>query len=122
MTKHSDNQLVSNENLAKHFESHFSERNIKIQPEVTNPENYPHILPPDNVQVNTDIPNVIEVKDIMKNLKSGKCLGTDLLHPEHLKYNTSNRFFLYLIDSSHHDLDNICPTIILVNFFDNLPL
>ena len=97
MTKHSDNQLISNENLVKHFESHFSERNIEIQPEVTNPENYPHILPPDNLQVNSDIPNVIEVKDTMKNLKNGKCLGTDLLHPEHLKYNTSNRFFLYFI-------------------------
>ena len=70
MTKHSNNQLISNENLAKHFESHFSERHIEIQPEVTNPENYPHILPPDNLQINSDIPNVIEVKDTMKNFKN----------------------------------------------------
>ena len=33
----------------------------------------------------------------MKKFKKGRCLGTDLLHPEHLKYNNSNRFLVYLM-------------------------
>ena len=44
-----------------------------------------------------ELPVVAEVKDIIKGFKNGKCLGTDLLHPEHLKYNKSDRFIVYLM-------------------------
>ena len=33
----------------------------------------------------------------MKNFKNGKCLGTDLLHSEHLKYNNCTRFIVYVM-------------------------
>ena len=79
------------------FQDHFKEKDIEIQPEVLNPENYPHILPPDEVQINSNVPEVTEVKYVLKEFKNGKRLGTDLLHPEHLKYNNSNRFILYLM-------------------------
>ena len=96
MIKHSNKQRISNDNLTKHFENHFKERDIEIQPEVINPENYPHILPPDDLQINSDLPTVTEIKDSIRNFKNGKCRDTDLLHPEHLKYNKSSRFFFYL--------------------------
>ena len=79
------------------MEEHFKEKNIELQPEVVHPENYPHILPPDDLQINSDIPTVAEAQDVKKNFKNVKCLGTDLLYPEHLKYNNSNRFTVYLM-------------------------
>ena len=97
MNKHSEKQLISNEKLSEHFEEHFNEKNIEVQPEVVHPENFPHILPPDDLQINSDIPTVAETQDVKKKLKNGKCLGTDLLYPEHLKYNNSNRFTVYLM-------------------------
>lgn len=97
MTKNSDKKVISNDKLATFFEDHFKEKHVELQPEVTNPENYPHILPPDDVTVNSNIPEFNEVHKIMKDFKNGKCLGTDLLHPEHLKYNKSNRFMVYLM-------------------------
>ena len=64
---------------------------------MTNPENYPHILPPDNLVVDCSPPRIDEVKNVIKGFKNGKCLGTDFLHHKHLKYNKSNRFFIYLM-------------------------
>ena len=60
-------------------------------------ENYPNILPPDNLTVNSNTPEIDEVQKEMKTFKNGRSLGTDLLHPEHLKYNNSNRFLVYLM-------------------------
>ncbi len=97
MTKHSEKQFIPNEKLSKHFEEHFSERNIEIQPEVSHPENYPHILPPNDLLINSDTPTITEVGNITRKFKNGKCLGTDLLYPEHIKHNKSNRFSIYLM-------------------------
>ena len=97
MIKHSDKQLISNDTLSDFFENHFCAKTVELQPEVTSPENYPHILPPDNLEINSDPPKIDEVQDILKNFKNGRCLGTDLLHPEHLKYNKSNNFLVYLM-------------------------
>ena len=62
---------------------------------MTSPENYPHILPPDDLTVNSNTTEIDEVQQVMKKFKNGRCLGTDLLHPEHLKYNNSNRFLAF---------------------------
>ena len=97
MTRKSQQKIISNEKLSTFFENHFKKKQVELQPEVTNPENFPHVLPPDNVTVNSSIPEVNEVHAIMKDFKNGKCLGTDLLHPEHLKYNKSDRFMVYLM-------------------------
>lgn len=96
MMKKSTKHLISTDKLTTFFKDHFSEKDIKTQPEVENPENYPHILPPNDLVVNNDIPETTEVQKILAELKNGKCLGTDSLHAEHLKYNRSNRFLIYL--------------------------
>ena len=36
------------------------------------------------LNINSNIPDIAKVKDI-KGFKNGKCLGTDFLHPEHLR-------------------------------------
>ena len=97
MTKKSDKTLISTENLSEFFEDHFKEKSSLIQPEVLTPEDYPHIIPPMDININSNIPDIAEVKDIIKGFKNGKFLGTDFLHPEHLKYNESNRFVVYLM-------------------------
>ena len=38
--------LIAPEKLTSHFEQHFSPRPVTLQPEIENPENFPHILPP----------------------------------------------------------------------------
>ena len=96
MIKHSNKQLISNYNLTKHFENHFKESDIEIQPEVINPNNYSHILPSHDLQINSDLYTFTKIKEPITKFKNGKCQGTDLLHPGHLKYNKSNRFSLYL--------------------------
>jgi hypothetical protein len=97
ITKHSDKKIISDNKLSNFFKDHFKVKNIELQPEVTNPNNYPYVIPPDDLRINNQAPEVAEVQDVLKHLKNGKCLGTDLLHPEHLKYNSSNRFMVYLM-------------------------
>ena len=79
------------------FKDHFKDKNTELQPEVINPENYPRVLPPDDLTVNSNTPEIDEVQQVLKEFKNGKCLGMDLLHPEHFKYNKSNRFLVYLM-------------------------
>ena len=76
---------------------HFKDKNTELQPEVINPEKYPHVLPPDDLTVNSNTPEIDEVQQVLREFKNGKCLGMDLLHPEHFKYNKSNRFLVYLM-------------------------
>ena len=97
MHKNTDANLISTEKLSSFFQNHYSEKKVELQPEVKDPDKYPHILPPDDLSIDSSIPRVSEVKDTINNLKNGKCLGTDLLHPEHIKYNKSDRFFMYLM-------------------------
>ena len=97
MAKHSEIKIISPEKLSEHFKDHLKERVIEIQPEVKNPESYPHILPPNDININTDIPTISEVLDARKKFKDGKCQGTDKIYGEELKYNNSNHFMLYLM-------------------------
>ena len=97
MAKHSEINIISSEKLTEHFKDHLKERVIEIQPEVKNPENYPHILPPNDINVNSDIPNISEVLDARKQFKDGKCQGTDKIYGEEIKYNKSHCFMLYLM-------------------------
>ena len=97
MINHSDKQLISNDKLTTFFKDHFKDKNTKLQPEVINPENYPHVLPQDDLTVYNNTPKIAEVQQVLKECKNGKCLGTDLLYPEHFKYNKSNRFLVYLM-------------------------
>ncbi len=96
MTKVSNTKLISNDALSAHFQDHLKERPIEIQPEVLNPESFPHVLPPDDIDINTDAPSIKEIKDSLKSFKNGKCQGTDKIHGEHLKYNTSDQFIMHL--------------------------
>ena len=86
MIKHSEKKMISDEALSDFFENHFGQKDIELQPEVVNPENYPHILPPDDLEIDCTPPRSDEVQDVIKGFKKGRCLGTDYLHPEHLKY------------------------------------
>ena len=61
-----------------------------------NPEHYPHILPPDNLHINSDIPIMSEVQDARNKFKKEKCQGTDKIYGEE-KYNFSNQFMVYLM-------------------------
>ena len=41
--------LIPNQKLEEHFSTHFSDRKYEPQPELEQPESYPHVLPPDDV-------------------------------------------------------------------------
>ena len=97
MHKHTDTKLITSEKLTEFFKDHLKEKPVELQPEVLNPELYPHILPPDNINTNSDIPTISEVQDARKRFKNGKCQGTDKIYGEEIKYNTSNRFMVYLM-------------------------
>ena len=77
MTTESAKTLISTEKLSEFFEDHFKEKSNLIQPEVLTPEDYPHIIPPVDLNINSNIPDIAEVNDIIKGLKNGKCLGTE---------------------------------------------
>ena len=97
MTKHSEMKLISSDKLTDFFKDHLKEKPVDIQPEVLNPEIFPHILPPDNLNINSDIPTISEVEDARKQFKNGKCQGSDIIYGEEIKYNTSKRFMVYLM-------------------------
>ena len=50
-----------------------------------------------NMNINSDIPTISEVQGVHKQFKNGKCQGTDNIYAEEVKYNTSNRFMVYLM-------------------------
>ena len=97
MHKYTDTKLITSEKLTEFFKDHLKEKPVELQPEVLNPELYPHILPPDNINTNSDIPTISEVQDARKRFKNGRCQGTDKIYGEEIKYNTSNRFMVYLM-------------------------
>ena len=66
MTTKSDKTLITTENLSEFFEDHFKEKSSLIQPEVQTQEDYPHIIPPMDLNINSNIPDIAEVKDIIK--------------------------------------------------------
>ena len=68
MHKHTDTNLITSEKLTEFFEDHLKEKPVHLQPEVINPELYPHILPPDDINTNSDIPTISEVHDARKTI------------------------------------------------------
>ena len=89
--------LVPLSKLEDHFSEHFGPRTYEPQPELEHAEDYTYILPPDELpRINTAVPDIEEIKIEMKRLKNGKCMGTDKIHAEHLKYATSKRLLIYL--------------------------
>ena len=89
--------LITSEKLTEFFQDHLKEKPVDLQPEVITPGLYPHVLPPDDINISTDIPTVSEVNDARKRFKNGKCQGTDKIYGEEVKYNSSNRFMIYLM-------------------------
>ena len=72
MHKHTDTKLITSEKLTEFFKDHLKEKPVDLQPEVITPGLYPHVLSPDNININTDIPTVSEVNDARKRFKNGK--------------------------------------------------
>ena len=97
MHKPTDTKLISSEELTEFFQDHLKENPVELQPEVITPELYPHILPPDDININTSIPSEEEIDDARKRFKNGKCQGTDKIYAEELKYNSSECMFLISI-------------------------
>ena len=97
MHKNTNQNLISSEKLTEFFKDHLKDKTVELQPEVLNPELFPHILPPENIEINSDVPSESEVEDARKRFKNGKCQGTDKIYGEEIKYNISNRFMVYLM-------------------------
>ena len=95
--KPTNTKLITSEKLTEFFKDHLKEKPVDPQPEVINPELYPHILPPEDIDINTDIPTEKEIDEARKRFKNGKCQGTDKIYAEELKYNSSERFIIYLM-------------------------
>ena len=89
--------LIAPEKLKEHFESHFAPRKIKEQPEIEHPLLFPHILPPDNICINEDLPTEEELKSAIKTLKNNKCEGTDNIYAEQLKYAKSSKLIAAIL-------------------------
>ena len=83
--------LIEPENLTHHFQNHFAVRDITSQPEIENPDLFPHILPPDDILINEDIPTADEINSVIKSQKDNKCQGVDKTYAEHTKYATSSK-------------------------------
>ena len=81
--------LIDPSKLKDHFAKHFDVRNVQCQPEIENPDLFPHILPPNDISVNEDIPTEAEVKSSIKSQKDNKCKGINNTYAEHFKYATS---------------------------------
>ena len=89
--------LIPNQKLEEHFSTHFSDRKYEPQPELEQPESYPHVLPPDDVPaIDDSVPERGEVESSIKKLKNGKCQGTDKIYAQQLKYSRSSGLFNYM--------------------------
>ena len=69
INKHSDQKLISDNKMSDFFKVNFKVKNIKLQPEVTSPKNNTYIIPPDDLHINNQAPEVAEVQDVLKHLK-----------------------------------------------------
>ena len=86
---------ISNDKLTDFFTNHFKSRQNEIQPEVINPEKFPH-LETNAVNIDSSPPTEKEIRDTINKLKNGKCRGTDNIYSEQLKYNSSKRLLSML--------------------------
>ena len=89
--------MIPTKKLEGHFSEHFGARSYNPQPELEQPDDYPHLLPPDGLPViNDSPPDCSEIKANIAKLKNGRCQGTDNIHSEQLKYTTSESLFKYI--------------------------
>ena len=95
MHKSSSKIHISKEKLTKHFEKHFSERELELPPELLNPSDFEY-LKDTPVVVNEDPPTLEEIKEACKTFKNNKSFGTDKVPPEGVKYCSSNNLFIFL--------------------------
>ena len=58
---------------------------------------FPIYSPPDNHQVNEDIPNEDELQKVISKQKDNKCQVIDKIYSEHLKYSTSSKLLSALL-------------------------
>ena len=94
MLKSTEINIIPPEKLTEFFKDHLSQRHVELQPEVSHPSEFPHILP-DHSEIITDTPPTSsEVQSAVKSFKNGKCRGTDKVSPEQLKYNNSHKLLL----------------------------
>ena len=95
MLKSTKINIIPPEKLSEFFKDHLSQRHVELQPEVSHPSEFPHILP-DHSEIITDTPPTSsEVQSAIKSFKNGKCRGTDKVSPEQLKYNNSHKLLLH---------------------------
>ena len=88
--------LIPTQKQEEHFSTHFSDRKYEPHPEPEQPESYPRVLPPDDVPAIYDsVPEYREVESSIKNLKNGKCQGTDKTYAGQLKYPWSSGLLNY---------------------------
>ena len=96
MLKSTEINIIPPEKLTEFFKDHLSQRHVELQPEVSHPSEFPHILP-DHSEIITDTPPTSsEVQSAVKSFKNGKCRGTDKVSPEQLKYNNSHKVLLHI--------------------------
>ena len=96
MHKSSSSKIhISKEKLSKHFEKHFSERDLELPPELVNPDNFEYLKDSRPV-VNEEPPTIEEIKEACKTFKNNKSFGTDNVPPEGVKYSSSNNLFIFL--------------------------
>ena len=88
MIKRGSRITISNQKLHKHFEQHFSARELPMPPELKKPENFPH-LSDEIIPVNEEKPDNEETAKVLKTFKNKKSGGTDKTKTEGLKYNRS---------------------------------
>ena len=89
--------MIPTKKLEGHFSEHFGARSYNPQPELEQPDDYPHLLAPDGLPViNDSQPDCSEIKANIAKLKNGWCQGTDNIHSEQLKYTTSESLFKYI--------------------------
>ena len=93
MARKSTKLLIAPSKLTEHFKKHFGKGEGEMQPEVSSPDQYPHIYPSTTSIVDESTPTVREIKEICKELKNNKCVGVDGLVGEQLKYNNSSLFY-----------------------------
>ena len=88
---------IAPKQLKLHFEEQFSPIVVDIQPEVNDPELFPHILPPTDLNVNETEPTEAELENAIKTLKNNKCQGTDKVYAEQLRYSKSKTLITQLL-------------------------
>ena len=75
MHKNSDTKLITNEKLSEFFEDHLKDKNIELQPEVMNPMDYPHILPPETNPPLQKFQPLLKYRMLLRVSKMGNAKG-----------------------------------------------